>query len=78
MVLPQNNHRTLAELLDNVLNKVGPTFKQVIHDELEREGVKLDVPSTSLADVEKALVRIFGPDAASLLLNAIWKEMEKG
>jgi hypothetical protein len=71
-----DNHETLREVLDRVLNKIGPTFKQTVYDELERAGIHLDCPYSSLKEVEKALENIFGPDGTSLLMNRIRKERQ--
>lgn len=66
----------LRKALDTVLEKVGPAFKQVIYEEL-RATVSLEYPCSSLEEIEKALAKSFGRDAARLLLQAIQKELAK-
>jgi hypothetical protein len=69
--------RTLREVLDPVLNNVGPVFKQLIYEELEKAGVHLDSPYSTLTTVEKVFSQTFGPDATSLLINTIRKTMNE-
>lgn len=66
----------LREALDAVLDKVGPAFKHNIYEELERAGVSLEYPCSSLEEIEKALARAFSRDAALLLVREIRKELE--
>jgi len=58
------------------LDKIGPTFRQVIFEELEKAGISLQYPCSSLNEIEKALQRHFGPDGALLLMQAIRRNME--
>jgi hypothetical protein len=67
--------RKLHEAFDEVLDKIGPTFKQVIYEDLEKAGISLEYPCSALSDIEKALQRYFGHDGALLLMQAIRKYM---
>lgn len=70
--------KRLRMALDEVLSKIGPTFKQGIYEDLEKANISLDYPCSSLQDIEKALQRNFGPDGTSLLIQAIKKHMDDG
>jgi len=60
-------------MLEEVLDKLGPTFKQTIYDELERAGMHIDSPSPSLPEVERMFKKLFGPDVAALLMKNLRK-----
>lgn len=65
----------LRKSFEKVLDKIGPTFKQVIFEELEKAGVLLRYPCSSLDEIEKALQKNFGLDGALLLIQAIRRQM---
>jgi hypothetical protein len=48
---------------------------QVVFEDLEKAGISLDYPCSSLPDIEKALRKYFGHDGALLLMQAIRKQV---
>ena len=67
--------KKLQRAFDEILNKIGPTFKQVIYEELEKVGISLEYPCSSLNEIEKALQKSFGEDGSLLLVQAIRRQM---
>jgi hypothetical protein len=74
--LSSDDCKRLRKAFENVLGKIGPTFKQVIFEDLEKVGISLQQPCPSLDEIEKALRKNFGHDGALLLIQAIKKQME--
>ncbi|HVX03245.1 MAG TPA: hypothetical protein VHA09_08835 [Nitrososphaera sp.] len=68
--------KKLRGALDKVLDKIGPTFKQGVYEDLEKANISFDYPCSSIQDIEKALQRYFGYDGTLLLIQAIRKHME--
>lgn len=67
IVLNKHDCQKLRNVFDNVLNSLGLGFGQVIHEELDRAGVSLDFPCSSIEDIENALKPMVGTEAALLL-----------
>jgi len=66
----------ISKAVDDVLQNIGSTFKQVIYEDLARAGISFVHPCSSIEDIERALNRCFGPDGASLLIQAIRRRMD--
>ncbi len=75
--LTERDCKKLHKAVDDVLNYVGLGFKQIIYEELQKSGMSLDYPCSSIDDIESALKPTIGSDAASLIGQALRKELKK-
>lgn len=73
--MTEQDCRKLRKAFDTVLDKIGPAFKHLVYEELEKAGVSFKHPCSSLDDVQKALELTFGPDGALLLIQAVRREL---
>lgn len=68
--------KTLREILDRVLDRVGPSLKQLVYEDLERAGLCLDCEQFSIEELKENLNRMFGPEAMQLLMNLVRKHLK--
>lgn len=76
-MMKEQECQKLRMALDAVLDKIGPAFKHLVYEELEKSGISFEHPCSSLEDVQKALELTFGSDGALLLIQAVRRELAK-
>ena len=68
--------RKLRRAFDALLDRIGPAFTNIVYEELEKSGLSLQYPCSSLEEIEKALAKAFGREGAALLIQAVRKRLE--
>jgi hypothetical protein len=66
---------TMREVLDKVLERIGPSLRQTVYEDLEKAGMCLDCEGFSTEELEKSMQRIFG-EAASLIMDSVRRHLK--